>query len=796
MRETLARLLLLVVLSPTFLLSTPYAKDIGEYWKEIGLDQNYFDRKINVENCITPRNFVACIEAFNVGLKFLDENLIFYPTNSLNKIILSYKIINEFDSLSIILITEPFLFNFSSKMNSFLKLRKEASLEYQELFKQLNRQKTDLLLKKLKLFTEENIFDKHDPAIVIPTMYNGYLTVSVDPHSSIFPKKFLENELLLNAPESNVVGIGTSINKVLGMIILTQVVPNSPAERAGLKPYDVIKSVNGVDVSKLNPKEVAALVVGEEGSEVNIEVFRDGAPLMPFTFVRSPIKRETIISHMIDERVGFIKLKSFFKKGVSFEFKTHLENLISEGMESLILDLRDNPGGLADEGNYIVDLFLEPGKLVFVEERLGNPFNDYWITEDHKIFTGPMVAIINSNSASMSEAMAGTLQDHERSYVVGERSFGKGTSQTYEVYDRPDIIISKSTSKILLPSKRTIDILGVTPDFEVPSDALDPSRIVLREENTNLFVINTNDKSTARNKSYLEKIESIKECMKPPSRVQLADSFPGIHDLPVISSLQVLKCLPATEFQIKYPQAFNCNLPNVVVHAESEIDALPICEGINAARGFLAPFRVDVDEIFVQVDVYEATPIYDGNFNSYTTNGSYFRNSQLVVMPKWDNLQINDFAFDKFPKSRALYIGFVTHEVTHLIFDKIYRMNSFKKIDKSVDEMLAYIVEIATLDKDVQQALLDLWPGLTLETRLGINEFLWEANPNQFGVMAYRFFKTDPTLIEDALLGEVVSSDLYLMPEISAHSRRRYEVGHEEFCFLANLEPSKECEDK
>lgn len=262
-------------------------------------------------------------------------------------------------------------------------------------------------------------------------------------------------------------GIGVTIGEREGSAYVIEVLPDTPAERAGIKTDDVFVSIDGVSREKWDTQEVVKRVRGKEGTVVAIKMRRASEKdLVEFKLTRAKITMPIIESKMIGDDVGYVRLDSFNLKSTD-EVRNAIEELEGEGAKGLILDLRDDPGGLLRQAIEVSSLFIEEGAIVRVDER-GKP------EVEHRATGGvatkkPLVLLVNENSASASEIVAGALQDYDRAVVVGQKTFGKGSVQTIEELSFGGAV-KFTIAHYLTPKRRVINGKGVTPDIVVKMD--------------------------------------------------------------------------------------------------------------------------------------------------------------------------------------------------------------------------------------------------------------------------------------------------------------------------------------
>lgn len=304
-------------------------------------------------------------------------------------------------------------------------------------------------------------------------LYNGALKGMFanlgDPYTSYYPKDEF-NKLMENL-DGRYKGIGVTVSPSKeGMIKVVQVFENSPAKEAGMKSGDFIKSVEGNNFDATELDKAVALIRGKEGTKVKIEVLRksenkpDGE-LIPMLVERRDVTVDTVYSKVLDlkgTKIGYLRLSAF--DDITWDdFKDQYSKLKNSDIKGLVLDLRNNPGGSLDVCLNIADTFLDKGVIVTTEDKNGNVITE---KSDETMDDIPMTVLINQNSASASEILAGAFKDRGRAKIVGTKSFGKGIVQ--KVFPLENGAGAKITiSEYKTPSGNKINKIGVKPDIEV-----------------------------------------------------------------------------------------------------------------------------------------------------------------------------------------------------------------------------------------------------------------------------------------------------------------------------------------
>ncbi|MDP2182825.1 MAG: S41 family peptidase [Actinomycetota bacterium] len=262
-------------------------------------------------------------------------------------------------------------------------------------------------------------------------------------------------------------GIGVTIAERDGAVYVVSVIKGTPAEEAGVQPDDEIVSIDGVTRAEWAVDEVVKRIRGPEGSTVTVEMYRpETDKKLTFDIVRQKIAIPDLMTRMEGD-VGYLRLLGFNMRSAE-EVQKAIEDLEKQGAKGFVLDLRDNPGGLLQSAVDISSLFVKDGVIVRVDER-NRAEVEHRATGDMTT-DKPLVVLVNGNSASASEIVAGALQDYGRAKLVGEKSFGKGSVQTVERLSFGGGV-KFTIAHYLTPKKRVIDKVGLSPDIEVKMEA-------------------------------------------------------------------------------------------------------------------------------------------------------------------------------------------------------------------------------------------------------------------------------------------------------------------------------------
>ncbi len=313
----------------------------------------------------------------------------------------------------------------------------------------------------LEMYIRGYYLDEIDDKQMEDYLYYGLVAGLGDPYAAYYNEE--ETQSMMDSSSGNYCGIGAvfSQNLVTGVITVSRVYEGCPSYEAGILPEDILYMVEGEEVTGQDLTNVVTQIKGEEGTEVTISMLR-GEEIIDFTMKRQMIEVPTIEYEMLPDQVGYILITEF--DGVTSEqFSLALKDLQSQGMERLVIDLRNNGGGSLDAVCEIADELLPEGLIVYTEYNDGERVDR---TSDAACIDIPMAVLINGASASASEILSGALQDHGVATIVGTQSYGKGIVQS--VLDLGDGTALKLTSaKYYTPNGNDIHGVGITPDVEI-----------------------------------------------------------------------------------------------------------------------------------------------------------------------------------------------------------------------------------------------------------------------------------------------------------------------------------------
>tara|TARA_B100000029_G_scaffold119241_1_gene112475 strand:+ start:93121 stop:95982 length:2862 start_codon:yes stop_codon:yes gene_type:complete len=379
----------------------------------------------------------------------------FYDSSTYEKIfVASIDAVNTFSEDIFIQILE------STKHNLKIKI-KNAKVE-EELILSKNKNLVDVgrnLNKIINFLEKENILSDK---MLSYHVANAVLQ-EIDEYSSIIEPEELEQ--FMAETKGSFGGIGIVVTLRDEKLTIISPIDGTPASKAGIKANDIIRRIESIDTAGMSLQKAVTLLRGEKGSSTTLYIERENVEdLIQFDVVRDTIKIDSVSSKILEEKVGYIKIKAF--QANSFEdFEKALNSLRDKGIESLILDLRGNPGGLFDQSLKISNIFLKNKLIVSTRGKRANINRDFFTarTEVEKFF-GPVIVLVDRGSASAAEIVAGALKNNKRSLVLGEKTFGKGTVQ--EVYEQEDGSAIKLTiAEYLNPEEYKVHLNGIVPDI-------------------------------------------------------------------------------------------------------------------------------------------------------------------------------------------------------------------------------------------------------------------------------------------------------------------------------------------
>ncbi|MFZ2008133.1 MAG: S41 family peptidase [Stellaceae bacterium] len=359
--------------------------------------------------------------------------------------------------------------------------------------------------KELNLFGDvfdkvrgEYVDDVSDDTLIEGAI-NGMLT-SLDPHSNYLNAKNFNDMKVQTRGEFG--GLGIEVSMESGLIKVVSPIDDTPAARAGLKPGDLIIQLDGTPVQGMTLPEAVEKMRGPINSDITLRIRRAGKDPFDVKLTRATIKIQSVRSHLEDSNIGYVRITSFNEQtdvGLENAMK-NLKQQAGNKLAGIVLDLRNNPGGLLDQAVAVSDAFLDKGEIVSTRGRKPDDAQRYNAHPGDITGGLPMVVLINSGSASASEIVAGALKDHHRAILMGTRSFGKGSVQT--IIPLPGHgAMRLTTARYYTPSGRSIQAKGIEPDIiveaaKIEHPANDANAVAKKEDTAKTDPNNPEDQAT------------------------------------------------------------------------------------------------------------------------------------------------------------------------------------------------------------------------------------------------------------------------------------------------------------
>ncbi|RKL64095.1 S41 family peptidase [Thermoanaerobacteraceae bacterium SP2] len=332
----------------------------------------------------------------------------------------------------------------------------------------------------MKIIKAKYVKDVNDSSLVEGAI-RGMVQSLEDPYSIYMnPAEFEDFMISVNGSFEGV-GISLGSDEKTGAVIVISPIEGTPAQKAGILPQDRIIKVDDVDIRGRSIDDVVRLLRGPKGTKVTLYIERPGIKnLLRFELVRDNIRLKTVAYEMMDKSIGYIKITSF-DSYTSDEFNNAITELKKKGVKGLILDLRNNPGGSLYESVKVADRILGKGLVVYTEDRNKNKLEEYYSGESK--LSIPLVVLVNENSASASEILAGAIQDYKAGILVGTKTFGKGSVQELEPFEN-GAGLKITIARYFIPSGRSIDGVGIQPNVKAElNKGLNPFLVPKEKDN-------------------------------------------------------------------------------------------------------------------------------------------------------------------------------------------------------------------------------------------------------------------------------------------------------------------------
>lgn len=328
----------------------------------------------------------------------------------------------------------------------------------------------DIPFESLQAFTDvfsrvkSDYVEGVDDKKLIEDAIRGMLS-GLDPHSA-FMNTAEFNELKVGTT-GQFGGLGIEVGMENGFVKVISPIDDTPASRAGLKPSDLIIQLDKTPVKGMTLNDAVKIMRGEPDTDILLTIVREGesAPL-EFTITREIIRVKSVKSKVLEDGYGYVRIASFQSRTTTDLLKTITDLQKETPLKGLVLDLRNNPGGVLSGAVGVSDAFINDGLVVYTEGRINDSSHRYTATPGDSLNGAPLIVLINGGSASASEIVAGAMQDHKRAIIMGTKSFGKGSVQTIQELQNGSAV-KITTARYFTPNGRSIQAKGIEPDIEL-----------------------------------------------------------------------------------------------------------------------------------------------------------------------------------------------------------------------------------------------------------------------------------------------------------------------------------------
>lgn len=412
-----------------------------------------------------------------------------------------------------------------------------------------------LPLAQLKKFSEvyarikndyvETVDDKQLITDAISGMLKG-----LDPHSDYLNEENFKE--LREGTSGEFGGLGIEVGQENGFVKVIAPIDDTPAKKAGIKSGDLIIRLDDKSIKGMSLSEAVKLMRGKPGEPVELLITRDGEPKpIKIKIVRAIIKIKSVKKRILEKDYGYLRISNFQSKTTN-STRDAVTALIKENknnLKGLVLDLRDNPGGVLSGAVGVSDVFLTQGNIVYTEGRVVDSSAKYDATPDDLLEGSPLVVLVNQGSASASEIVAGALQDHKRALILGTKTFGKGSVQTVLPLDETTGL-KLTTARYFTPSGRSIQAKGIEPDIIVKalefktSGASDDEVSALSESDLSGHLSNPDGKKNPEKKSKQNKNVAVSETNTDVKKKSLAEEDYQLYEaLNVLKSMNIVRLM-------------------------------------------------------------------------------------------------------------------------------------------------------------------------------------------------------------------------------------------------------------
>lgn len=531
-------------------------------WSETGLRLENTTGNISDQRCrVTEQKFVACLQALQVLAQAGSKDRAFANSGLMMQFPKRYgKEIQSFESLKIVEVLVEKVQDNQSAVSQLAEMKKRRAAElvaFREFYFD-----SKLNLTEVRDYLTSFI-SKDKEAAVAADVINAYLGSEMDPHTRIDPTSYIREQM--EAEVDSFVGIGASVHS-LGDSFWLSPLDGSPALAAGVRHHDVLTHVDGEVIAGISLENVVKKIRGIEGTVVKLTIKRKSQAVV-IPIVRGKIVTENVRSKILqsgERRLGYLKIEQFIHKTCA-TVKEKLGTLQNGNIKGLVLDLRGNPGGLLDQAICVGTLFVGSQPIVGVKDLEQNSELEFYSCDTmpssvRKVcgatktpyFGLPMLVLIDAGSASASEIVSGAIQDYGRGWILGQRSYGKGSVQELvELKDNPKITMRRTIQRFYQPSGRTNQVTGISPDIAVDPkpDATDEDRFALREED--LFTNALPSLGRTWTQPFPAEVAALERCVNKSGKARAL--YQSQLDSPLAPDYQLL--VTQDVFSCAYPQS-------------------------------------------------------------------------------------------------------------------------------------------------------------------------------------------------------------------------------------------------
>lgn len=427
-----------------------------------------------------------------------------------------------------------------------------------ELDEEISEQSAGLPLAELRNFSDifariksdyvEQVSDQELLEHAIRGMLSG-----LDPHST-YMNKDEYNELKIGT-RGEFGGLGIQVGMENGFVKVISPIDDTPAYRAGIQAGDLIIRLDNKPIKDISLNDAVKIMRGKPGSKIALSVMREGEDKpLEFIIERAIIKVESVKTHLLEPGFAYIRLSTFQAK-TAVQLREAISKLVEENgglLDGMILDLRNNPGGVLNAAADVADLFIRKGKLVYTKGRKENSYFEFNANSDDVMNDKPIVVLINAGSASASEIVAGALQDHKRAVIMGEKSFGKGSVQTIQEL-RNGAAVKFTTARYYTPNGRSIQAEGIEPDIALKDMQLtvqtDSGQIKITEADLSGHLLNGEKQDKLQKKNAAEEKQDNEIIRKLRSDYKVHEALNLLKGMHILSPTQASKIDKSKEYE-------------------------------------------------------------------------------------------------------------------------------------------------------------------------------------------------------------------------------------------------------